>query len=505
MESFRSCEECNEVFEPRAFGKPQKFCSPKCRQRFKARKFRAENPDYYKQERYSRAKPKLPERGCENCGRNFQPIRENHRFCGAECSNMGLLAARKKLSLCWECGTEFAPATPTVRYCDSCRDRDYRERFEKASNFRKFELETKACGNCAKSFVPRSAHQQFCSKLCAGAARRNRQSRRIDLASFQARCNHCGIEFQKKVSNQRFCSVRCRNSDQLKRPVYLDRRLWDSYRLRLADVNRQLEKQENACPICRLEFDETQGRRWVVDHDHSCCPEVPACGRCNRGLICAHCNVAIGLGGDNPKVLAASAKYLERGPMPDRSSTIKPCEVCGKDFSPYRSTSLYCSKACQKLANRKGARPERKLVEGTCINCGKNYTQRHPSQLYCGRDCSGSSWAKHNRFKRFWTNYRLPETVAIEIVNNQSGKCELCGQAFSNIGNSRPHLDHDHSCCPKIPTCGACNRGIVCGTCNFMLAKAKDNPDTFRRAVVYLEREDRLVSEALPPDPLKSS
>ena len=48
------------------------------------------------------------------------------------------------------------------------------------------------------------------------------------------------------------------------------------------------EVQGGRCYGCRRA--SGRSKRLAVDHDHACCPELPACGKCVRGLLCAHCN-----------------------------------------------------------------------------------------------------------------------------------------------------------------------------------------------------------------------
>lgn len=48
-----------------------------------------------------------------------------------------------------------------------------------------------------------------------------------------------------------------------------------------------------------------------VDHDHSCCVSVPTCGQCVRGVLCHHCNKALGQVHDDPATLRGLADYLE--------------------------------------------------------------------------------------------------------------------------------------------------------------------------------------------------
>jgi hypothetical protein len=50
-----------------------------------------------------------------------------------------------------------------------------------------------------------------------------------------------------------------------------------------------------------------------IDHDHSCCSTLPACGNCVRGWLCAGCNKALGLLSDNEEKIKGLLIYLNRG------------------------------------------------------------------------------------------------------------------------------------------------------------------------------------------------
>ncbi|HEX5203453.1 MAG TPA: endonuclease VII domain-containing protein [Actinoplanes sp.] len=82
--------------------------------------------------------------------------------------------------------------------------------------------------------------------------------------------------------------------------------------------------QDYRCQICGIHEDDieaprtgrprsdgspaTEGVRLVVDHCHRT-------GRV-RGLLCATCNLMIGIASDSPEVLRAAAAYLSRSPTP---------------------------------------------------------------------------------------------------------------------------------------------------------------------------------------------
>lgn len=75
------------------------------------------------------------------------------------------------------------------------------------------------------------------------------------------------------------------------------------YGITLAQYDEMLRTQNNLCAICQT---DTPGRglpSFVVDHCHDT-------GRV-RGLLCHHCNLALGHFKDNPVLLKAAQGYLE--------------------------------------------------------------------------------------------------------------------------------------------------------------------------------------------------
>ncbi len=75
------------------------------------------------------------------------------------------------------------------------------------------------------------------------------------------------------------------------------------------EYEAMLKEQDGLCAICRLPeraINTSTGgvASMPVDHDHQT-------GKI-RGLLCSHCNRAIGLFQDNPEILKSAINYLER-------------------------------------------------------------------------------------------------------------------------------------------------------------------------------------------------
>ena len=93
------------------------------------------------------------------------------------------------------------------------------------------------------------------------------------------------------------------NSEHKARKVAWDRKR--KYGLEEDEYRAMLEGCEHRCPICRVPFNEAiRNLRPVVDHCHRT-------GRI-RGLICNACNRSLSELLDDPTLLRAAARYLER-------------------------------------------------------------------------------------------------------------------------------------------------------------------------------------------------
>lgn len=96
-----------------------------------------------------------------------------------------------------------------------------------------------------------------------------------------------------------------------------DRVRWlKRYGLTPEQYSEMFAQQGGKCKVCRRP--ETQlannglPKPLAVDHDHSCCPDsTRSCGKCVRGLLCMHCNGALGMVGDSRSLLRSMIAYLE--------------------------------------------------------------------------------------------------------------------------------------------------------------------------------------------------
>jgi hypothetical protein len=70
------------------------------------------------------------------------------------------------------------------------------------------------------------------------------------------------------------------------------------------------------------------------------------------------------------------------------------------------------------------------------------------------------------------------------MEKSQNGVCKICGEPEKY--KNRLSVDHDHSCCPGITSCGKCIRGLLCSNCNRVLGQVNDDKGLLQKMIDYL-------------------
>ncbi len=131
-------------------------------------------------------------------------------------------------------------------------------------------------------------------------------------------CKHCGNEIRYTSNSACVSCTASRREIYIRTPEAREKRREHGktmegraylYNLSGAQLQAIFDLQNGKCSICSRALGEV--KRWTVDHNHSCCPtKGSCCGKCVRGLLCARCNTAIGLLGDDENLLQTASKYV---------------------------------------------------------------------------------------------------------------------------------------------------------------------------------------------------
>lgn len=113
-------------------------------------------------------------------------------------------------------------------------------------------------------------------------------------------CKDCGSLTRKLPYPGPRCTTCHRDRRKTLRTKNHSSRMQKMYSLSDGEYDALYEAQGGMCYTCGT-WTGNRGlsKKLSVDHDHSCCPATPICGKCIRGLICSPCNTLIGQVGDS--------------------------------------------------------------------------------------------------------------------------------------------------------------------------------------------------------------
>jgi hypothetical protein len=125
-------------------------------------------------------------------------------------------------------------------------------------------------------------------------------------------CKDCGSTTRKLPYPGPRCTTchRARKKD-LKAKNHTSR-MYKNYNLSDGEYDALYAAQGGMCWTCGpWTGNRGLSKKLSVDHDHSCCPAPPTCGKCTRGLICSRCNSLIGELGDSAGHIEARLQQLQ--------------------------------------------------------------------------------------------------------------------------------------------------------------------------------------------------
>lgn len=101
------------------------------------------------------------------------------------------------------------------------------------------------------------------------------------------------------------------------------------------------------------------------------------------------------------------------------------------------------------------------------------------------------SWVEKNK-ERIRANgrkaeYNITSEQYEQKKKEQNHRCAICRVKVDLLV-----VDHDHKCCPRKKgpnrkTCGKCNRGLLCRSCNTLIGLAKESSKILKSAIKYLK------------------
>ena len=122
--------------------------------------------------------------------------------------------------------------------------------------------------------------------------------------------------------------------------------------------------------------------------------------------------------------------------------------------------------------------------------CSKLCRERHVRILVQQRRRIGAETRAADRASLIRRKYGITVEQWESMYSLQMGRCAVCRNPL--VEGKGTNVDHDHSCCPGVKSCGACVRALLCSNCNGGLGFFFDDIALLEQAIVYLrEHQER--------------
>jgi hypothetical protein len=156
----------------------------------------------------------------------------------------------------------------------------------------------------------------------------------------------------------------------------------------------------------------------------------------------------------------------------------------GKSLDGYKHHCKNCVREFDQIRNDGKRVLPKKEKDGLkhCRNCNQYLD---PSKFwgsqttYC-KECRHYIGRAHNLKKK-----NLTVEQYMDMSNRQNHVCMICKKPDPD---KRLSIDHNHSCCPGITSCGKCIRGLLCSKCNKTLGMVNDDVSILQDMIDYLQK-----------------
>ena len=175
-----------------------------------------------------------------------------------------------------------------------------------------------------------------------------------------------------------------------------------------------------------------------------------------------------------------------------RSGRRRSPDLVKQDLEPIdpNRTHKICN-VCQILKPLEEFYKESRTTDGyqtRCKQCQKSsaqisYGENKPHVLERNAKKYDSEARRERTLKE---GYGISSEIYEQMLQLQNGKCAICESSEPKHNSGYFVVDHCHE--------SGSVRGLLCGECNFMIGKAKDNISTLESAINYLKKSNADIS-----------
>lgn len=245
------------------------------------------------------------------------------------------------------------------------------------------------------------------------------------MGKIKHKCKNCGIEYENYKEKSDFCSKECReqynhvsyNCDTCNKPFI-------TYKRHIIALNNG----ERHGIYCSRECADIGNQTFIIKECLNCGKKYKAwnCVKDTQKFCCRDC----------------FNEYKEKNAHCNQSII---CPICNTEFYPQQKNSVYCSRKCSGIA-------QRKRVVCNCSYCGKEIERKESdynknNKNYCSRECKwlDMQWSKHDLdiLKQYYR--KIPNKDIIPLLNKEYSEKAIRSQAGrSGLYESRLWSDEEN-------------------------------------------------------------
>ncbi len=153
----------------------------------------------------------------------------------------------------------------------------------------------------------RESTPEYKAKKAARDAKPERKARKLALERAYRSTPGYKAKRTARESTLKYKAKKAARDAKPGRHSAIRKRQW-KYGLNPDEQTAMIAACNGRCPCCKVPFSKILGEHPCFDHNH----KIPVKRKAVRGVICRTCNFILGHAHDNPKILRACARYLER-------------------------------------------------------------------------------------------------------------------------------------------------------------------------------------------------
>src|SRR5580704_365150 len=151
----------------------------------------------------------------------------------------------------------------------------------------------------------------------------------------------------------------------------------------------------------------------------------------------------------------------------------------------------------KRVQARDNQRARRERLPSENAESQARWREAHP-------EAARERWLRDGQKYRDKYLYGMTAEGRAQLLAEQDGCCYLCGELLDLEKPRKIHVDHDHSCCRGVRSCGMCIRGLACEPCNKGIGMFGDDPDRMMRAAERLAAANARVADRKAEKPVQA-